>query len=270
MGDGLLSFLQLDRHNIKAEDVVRTYLGCAPDEIHQKVIITPTWGVRILEGHVESIVTVFEGFSSAVWEVQYAGERISIIRSGMGAPFAGDTVLALSCTPCETLLFAGSAGGLVSAMQIGDLLIAQESVCGDGFCRYLEPEIAPRDCFHDTITPDADLTRRLTQVATEISSEHSIPLHSGKIFSTSSILAQFFRADDLVQRCDCIGIEMETAATFKAAGLVGIKAGALLQISDVIPLGKSLFAGRTEEEMDELKRIRDAILPKILLESIVD
>ena len=269
MGNRLPSFLALDRYDIRPEDIVRVYLRCTPGDIHQKVIITPTWGARILEEHVDSIVTVSEGPVTAVWDVQHAGQQISVIKSGMTAPFAGDIVLALACTPCETLLFSGSVGGLRSSMTIGDFVIPERSVCGDGFSRYLEPQVIPKDCLFDTVAPDASLTQHLKEVAEEVCQEHAIRLHNGIIFSTDSILAQFFRVDHMVQRLDCIGVEMETSATFKAAMLVGIKAAALLQISDVIPTGKSLFSGRTEGEMRERRRIKESILPKILLNALV-
>ena len=269
MADRLPSFLKLDQYDIHPEDVVRAYFNCAPTDIHEKAVVTPTWGAGAFEKHVDSTTTVFEGPMTGVWEVHCGGERISVIRSGMSAAFTGDMVIALACTPCETLLLSGSAGGLIASMRIGDLLIAEQSVCGDGFSRYLEPEIRPRDCFLDTADPDATLTDRLKQVAQRVAEERSVPLHEGKVFSTDSILGQFFRADHFAQNLGCIGIEMETAATFKAAGLVGIRASALLQISDVIPARKSLFSGRTADEMEERRQIKETVLPRILLETLV-
>ena len=63
---------------------------------------------------------------------------------------------------------------------------------------------------------------------------------------------------------------METSATFKAANLVGIKASALLQVSDVLPQKKSFFSGRSEQENDQRKRIRAEVLPKIVLDLFVE
>ena len=269
MTDRLPAFLDLAKHGITPEDVVRTYLGCCPTDICKSAIIMPIWDAAIFDKHVDSTTTVFEGRTRAVWRIEYRGERFSLIRSGMTAAFAGDIVLALGCTPCETLLFSGSVGGLLPSMKIGDFVIAERSVCGEGFSRYLEPEVQPRDCFSDTAAPDASLTSRLKRVAQEVSRKHSIALHSGSVVSVDSILAQFFRLDHFVEHHECIGVEMETSATFKAADLVGIRAAALLQVSDVIPTGKSLFSGRTEEEMNEKKRIKTHILPKILLETLV-
>ncbi len=268
MADRLPSFFDLAKYGISSDDVVQAYLGCSPAEICESAVIIPVWDAAIFEKHVDSTTPVFEGRTRAVWRMEYHGERLSLIRSGITAAFAGDIVLALGCTPCETLLFSGSVGGLLPTMKIGDFLIAESSVCGEGFSRYLEPEVMPRDCFLDTAMTDASLTSRLARAAQDASRQHSIALHIGTVVSVDSILAQFFRLNHFREHHGCIGVEMETSATFKAANLVGIRAAALLQVSDVIPTKKSLFSGRTEQEMVEKERIKTNVLPKILLETL--
>ena len=92
-------------------------------------------------------------------------------------------------------------------------------------------------------------------------------MHVGPVFSIDTILGQFFRQGYLVDELNCIGIEMETSATFNAARLVGIQAAALLQVSDVPVSGKSLFSARTTEENNRRRFIRRTILPEIILDS---
>jgi purine-nucleoside phosphorylase len=264
----LPEFLELGRHGVEPADVVRLYLGCAPGEVCPAAIIMPVWDAGIFERHVESTVPVLEGRTAGVWRVEFGGRQVSLIRSGMSAAFAGDIVLALGCTPCRTLLFAGSVGGLLPSMSVGDLLVAERSVCAEGFSRYLEPQVEPPDCFGRDAAPDAELTSRLTELAAQTCRTRGIPMHRGAVVSVDSILAQFFRLEHFAERHGCIGVEMETSATFRAAGLVGIRAAALLQVSDVIPAHKSLFSGRTDEEMAERQRIKAEVLPKILLDTL--
>ena len=91
----------------------------------------------------------------------------------------------------------------------------------------------------------------------------------GAVFSTDSILAQFFRLDALMDELNCAAIEMETAAVFQAARLVGIRAAALLQISDLPRQGKSLLAGRTETDMQRRRSIRRAVLAPAVLSALL-
>jgi purine-nucleoside phosphorylase len=72
----------------------------------------------------------------------------------------------------------------------------------------------------------------------------------------------------MVLALGCIGFEMETAAAFKAARLVGIRAAALFPVSDVPFQKKSLFAGRSEAEKEKRIEIRKKVLAKALLDAI--
>jgi len=267
MGDGLPEYFQLQRYNITPEDVVNLYLRCDPGVIKSRVIITPIWQASIFEKNAGSITTVSEGI---VYEIEYQDQAITFIRSGIGAPQTGDFILALGCTPCERVIFTGSVGGLDPSMEIGDFVVSEKSICGDGFSRYLDADIQTKDCFLHPIEPDLELTESIKNCALELCERESVPVHCGTVFSTDSIIAQFFRLDYFVRNLGCIGIEMETSAVFGAAKLVGIKAGALLQVSDVIPTNKSLFSGRTKEERERRNLIRETILTKAILDSIID
>jgi purine-nucleoside phosphorylase len=63
---------------------------------------------------------------------------------------------------------------------------------------------------------------------------------------------------------------METAAVFNAASLVGMKAAALLLISDVISNNKSLFYGRTEQDRGYYRFVRETSFSKIVLDTLTD
>lgn len=266
MSDCLPEYFQLQRYNITSEDVARLYLRCDSDTIKPKVIVTPAWKVDIFEKHADSIKTVSEGI---VYEIEYRGQAVTLIRSGIGAPQTGDFVLALGCTPCRNIIFTGSVGGLHPSMDIGDLILSEKSICGDGFSRYLSAEVKTQDCFFQAVEPDLKMTDVIKNHTLKVCQKDSIPLHCGTVFSTDSIIAQFFRLDYLVKNLNCIGIEMETSSVFKAAKLVGIRASALLQVSDVIPKSKSLFSGRTKEDKERRSHIREKTLTKVILESII-
>ena len=267
MRDRLPAYFQLQKYDITPEDIVKTCLGCDSDAVKPRVIVTPGWQASTFEKHASSIATVSEGI---VYEIEYHGLPITFIRSGIGAPQTGDFILALGCTACERVIFTGSVGGLEATMEMGDFIISEKSLCGDGFSRYLDADIHTKDCFLHPVEPDLRLTESIRNCTCELCQEESVPLHCGTIFSTDSVIAQFFRVDYLVENFDCIGIEMETSAVFKAARLVGIRAGALLQVSDVIPRNKSLFSGRTKVERERRHHIRETILTKAILDSMID
>ncbi len=261
----LPDYLDLDSYNITPADVVRLALQCEPEAICESVIITPVWYRDLMAIHGRIVREI----SQRALEVEYSGVRVTVIRSDIGAPNTGDVVLALGATGCRRLLFAGSVGGLDPALQIGDMLLAQESVTGDGFSRYLDPETVPADRLFERVQPNASLTSRLEETAASLCARDSIALHQGRVFSIDSIVAQFSRIDYMRHELECIGIEMETAATFHAARVVGIEAAALLIVSDVIPVNKSLFSGRTKADAERRRSVRHNQLAEAIFETLV-
>jgi purine-nucleoside phosphorylase len=90
------------------------------------------------------------------------------------------------------------------------------------------------------------------------------------MYSADSIICEYHHLEMMTDKYDCMGIEMETAAVFNAASLVGIQAAAILMASDVIPVKKTLFAGRSKEERDHYYHSRESVLSKIILETLCD
>jgi len=58
---------------------------------------------------------------------------------------------------------------------------------------------------------------------------------------------------------------METAAAFRAAGLMGIPLAALFSVSDNTVTSKSLVSVRTPEEMEYRRVVRRDLFPEIIL-----
>jgi len=244
---------------------VPAHLGCAPEDIREKVIITPHWPAREFAEAFESMTEVTP---DRVYDVRYRGGDYTLIRSGIGAPLTGDVVLALGCTPCRTLIFTGSMAGLSADMQIGDLMVAERSFCGDGYSRYLDKATVPGDCQHEPVKPNVRLTQRLSRLAREACAAKGIRVHHGAVFSIDTIVAQFSRLGHMTEELACVGLEMETAAVFRAARLIRIRAAALLLVSDLPLQGKSLYFGRAPEEMARYRAVRREVLAKVVLETL--
>ncbi len=265
MTSRLPSYFALDRFGITPADVTRLALGCEPERIHPDVVLTPVWHLeQILDGArlVETVTP------KRVFNFSYNSRPFTVIRSGIGAPMAGDAVLALACTACTRLVFTGSVGGLVPGMPIGDLVLAAEAVAGDGYSNYLAPGPLAPSAFLSVATPDAGLTARLGDLAEGARAAHGVSLTRGRIFSGDALVAQFHHLPGIVRDHGCIGIEMEVAAVFRAAALTGIRAAALLQLSDVPADGKSLFAGRSEAEQERKWGLRRRVLAPLVLDAI--
>jgi purine-nucleoside phosphorylase len=261
----LPTYLELDKYNITAENVVQLTLHCSPEVIQEKVIMMPTWKPEVFAGIADNIKEI----SSGIWQIEYRKHLLSLIITGMGAPMVGEAALALGCTQCDTIIFCGSAAALCADFKIGDFFIPEKSICGDGFSRYLEPEVVPKDCLFQPVEPDLSLTEHIWETGTKHCQGESITLHRGTVFTIDSVLTEFYRINYFASQLKCTGLEMETSAVFKAAKIIGIKTAALLEISDIPEKNKSFFSGRSQEEKDHYRYGKYKVLPRIILNSLV-
>ncbi len=256
------------RYGIGPGDITRLTLGCDPDRVRPLVVLAPVWPPEVLADHVDSSASISDGLVK-VDDVTCGGLSFSYVRSGIGAPLAGDVTIALGCTGCSHMLFIGSAGGLSQDEQIGDLALPTHSITGDGFSGYLAPSSGGPDfLLGKEVAPDSDFQAVVAACASDLGTLADVAVHTGSIFSTDTILGQFHHLDWMIQRFGCIGIEMETAAVFRVARLVGIKAAALLQFSDVIPAQKSLFSGRTPRDQARRREVRSTVLAEAVIAAL--
>ena len=200
-----------------------------------------------------------------IWNMSIKGKKITYIITGIGAPCLMDAILALGCTPCEKIIFIGSVGGLGENINIGDIVIPEYSICGDGACRYLtNKRLSENDCFGEKYYPNKELYDMAVSKTDKITKENNVNWHIGRNYSIDTIVAQFAHIEEIVEMgCNCI--EMETAALFKSAEICKIKACAIFSVSDNTILKKSLLSGRTTEEMEYRKHVRKNVLAEIVI-----
>ena len=253
-----------------SEDICQHAIGVRREQIHERVIIAPWWKTSILKGLSDDVtlLSTSDFASILVWDVKTPKFDLTYIRTGIGAPIMIDVVLALGLTACRHAVFIGSVGSLDPDIAIGDIVIPEYSVCGDGASRYLaDGLLSQNDVFGQKAYPSGEMYQRLHQAASRICFENEARCHIAQNFSIDTILAQFARIQE-IQDMGCNVIEMETAAAFRAATLAKISLGALFCVSDNTVARKSLLSGRIPGDMAYRNRVRETLFPQILLEAL--
>jgi purine-nucleoside phosphorylase len=245
-------------------DICRSSFNCEPNMINENVIIAPAWKPDLFNNFVDNILQITDGIYK-LWDLSIGDKKITYILTGIGAPNVLEAVLVLGCTPCKNIIFIGSVGGLDKSFKIGNIIIPEYSICGDGSCRYLtNKKLRENDCFGKKYYPNKEFCNKIISKTDEISKENNVTWYTGKNFSIDTVIAQFIHIDEIVNMgCNCI--EMETAVLFKSVEICNIKAGAVFSISDNTMLNKSLLSGRTKEEIEYRKYVRRNIITKIVI-----
>lgn len=226
------------------------------EKVLENVIIAPWWGHEMFETFDFTITRINERlYNISNDEISFSFIEVKNI----GASAVMDYVLTLGVTKCKNLLFLGSAGSLDKNIKIGEIVIPEYSICGDGASRYLNKNL--EDEFLKKEYPSKEITNNLINLL----KDNNIKYHYVPNFSVDNIFAQFFHLDKLLE-LGSKTIEMETANLFKCGEILNIDVTALFCVSDNIVVNKSVFSGRTKEENEYRHRIRKKVIPKIAIE----
>ena len=225
-------------------------------DILENVVLAPWWDHTIFDNFGFKI----EQVSDKIFNLYKDNISFSFIElKQIGAPSILESVLPLGVTKCKNLVFIGSAGSLDENIKIGDLVIPEFSICGDGASRYLNKNM--EDEFLKKEYPSKDITNKLI----DILNKDKIRYFNVPNFSVDTIFAQYMHLDKIIE-FGAKTIEMETASLYKCNELLNINMTSILCISDNTILNKSLFNGRTPEEKEYRYKVRNEVIPKLIID----
>lgn len=101
----------------------------------------------------------------------------------------------LGISKCKRIIFISSVGALDTEIGIGDIVIPEYSVSGDGASRYIASRCR---CFWRKSFPDTSLLKLLKKETERICNENNVNWHIGKTFCTDTIFAQFPNIDNII------------------------------------------------------------------------
>ena len=147
------------------------------------------------------------------------GEPLTVQSTGMGGPSAAIVISELCDLGARTLLRTGTCGGLHPDLELGQLLVVTEAIADDGTSRALGAE--------GHVGADAGLVARLTEAA-------GGPPPSGPVVSTDLFYDTPEGTDRRWIADGALAVEMEAATLFTLAARRGLRAGALLIVTDTL------------------------------------
>ena len=255
----------MKRFGSTEQDIVQHGLRVPIEKINENVIIAPWWEPEVMPGlGKEELISSRKSDDKKTWNIKDDNFDMTYIKTGIGAPYFMDSLLPLGLTKCKRIIFIGSVGSMDTDIGIGDIVIPEYSICGDGASRYIASDDLNHDVFGEKAYPDLDMNNSLISETARLCSENNVKWHISKNFSTDTIFAQYAHIDAILAM-GCNVIEMETAVAFRAAKLMDIPLVALFSVSDNTVTNKSLVSGRTDEEMEYRKFVRRELFPEIIL-----
>ncbi len=188
-------------------------------------------------GRVEKIAALLENprfycqnREYATWLGGLEGEPVLVMSTGMGGPSAAIAVEELYRTGVRTFLRVGTCGGMAEKVLGGDLVIATAAIRMEGTTKEYVPVEFPA-------VADLAATNALTAAARELGAN----FHTGVVHCKDSFYGQHSPAlmpagPELEYKwqawikAGCLASEMESAAIFIVAQILGAKAGCVLNV----------------------------------------
>lgn len=233
-------------------------LGCKICDIEEYVILAPCWSPQSVG--ITSAVKISDN-TCEVWKCEENGIKFTYIVAGVGAFSSADIIRALNVTTCHRILLFGSAGALDYQIEIGDLAVPNQTICGEGASRYHQETLA-NDMFGVKMEVNLDLHKKILDVAIEEAMRTGIACHVGTAISVESIYSQFSFVEDFVN-VGCKFIDMEASACMTAANRVGIPICIVFCISDNVMKDESLVSVSIQKT-EFRKIIRLKTMPQII------
>lgn len=153
-----------------------------------------------------------------IWKINEL--NLCFLDGGRGAPQVADTVETLAALGVENIIAVGMCGAFDKKTRIGEIIVPQKAFIEEGTSLHYYESI-------DASFPNGDLLH----IAATLFDINTYP-----IVSTDAIYRQTFRKERLWRENGAVGVDMETSAVFSVAHYLGLKAVALLMVSDIHPI----------------------------------
>lgn len=183
------------------------------------------------------------------WTGTYKGKKVTVGNGGFYAPDSAFATELVCEAGVKTLIRIGSCGALKEDMQIGDFVIADKILRGDGATRYYV-----KDDFYPGV--DKKLTDKMASVFKQMGG-----IHTGGVWTTDAL---FRETKDIVNSYiekGAVAVDMVTSPFVTVANLYKRNVAVVMTISDNLITGELGFTDYRffESEMKMIKGVFELI-----------
>ena len=223
------------------------HIGAKPGEIAETVLLPgdPYRARWAAQKFLENPVLVNEVRGMLGYTGTWRGQRVTIHGTGMGMPslsiYVNEMIREFGA---KTLIRIGSAGAMQPQVKIRDVVLAMSATT--------------------TSTPSTEILRELNFAPTAdfsllsaayAAAQGKVVPHVGMIFSSNTFYTDRPDLDEQLQRHGCLAVEMEAGELYTLAARYGVRALAVLTISDHLLTHEALPAQDREQSFGTMVEI---------------
>lgn len=179
---------------------------------------------------LQNPVKNFSAMGYTLWTGKYQGHRITVGNAGLYAPDTALVTELLCAGGINLLIRLGSCGALRDDIRIGDIVIVDRALRGDGVTSYyVDQKFVP----HAT----KEISDELFQIFSS-----SMSTHRGTVWTTDALLRETPEVINPVIEKGAIAVDMVTSSFLTVASFYQRKAAAILIVSDNLITGEMGFS----------------------------
>lgn len=224
------------------------HIGAAPDQIAETILMPgdPYRARWAAETFLEGAELVNEVRGMLGYTGTWRGNRVTIHGSGMGMPsfsiYANELIRDYGA---KTLIRIGSCGGMQDKVKIRDVILAMTATSLSTPSRGIFREM--------NFAPCADWS--LLRAAAHAAETRDVGVHVGGIYSSDVFYDERPDLNEQMTRHGILGVEMEAAELYNLAARHGVRALAVLTVSDHLLTGEALPADQRERSFGDMVEI---------------
>ena len=222
-----------------------------PQDVGKYAIVPgPKDRLEVLLKKIENPVRNFSFMEYTMYSGSYSGIKITAINGGRFSADTAITTEVICNAQIQNIIRIGTCGALDENIKVGDLVVADRVIRGDGVTAYYVDS-------NFKTTADKKITDTLEQVAKDLGAN----VHRGCIWTTDALLRETRELVEAKRKEGAIAADMVSSALLTIAQLNKVKAGSILAVSDNVITGEMGF-------MNPLYYIAETKLIEIALETV--
>lgn len=222
-----------------------------PQDVGQYAIVPgPKDRLEVLIKKLENPVKNFSFMEYTMYTGSYQGIKISGINGGRFSADTAITAEVMCNAQIQNIIRIGTCGALDENIKVGDLVVADKILRGDGVTPYYVEK-------NFQTAADKKITDGLFQAAKYLGAN----VHRGTVWTTDALLRETREIVEAKRKEGAIAVDMVSSALLTIAQTYNVKAGSILAVSDNVITGEMGF-------MNPLYYIAETKLIEIALETV--
>jgi len=202
-----------------------------PQDVGAYAIVPgPRDRLDVLLKKIENPVRNFSFMEYTMFTGTYAGIRVTAMNGGRFSTDTSITTEVICNAGIKNIIRIGTCGSLDENIKVGDLVVAEEVLRGDGVTPYyVGPEFK-------TVS-DAAIADALYEAAKEI----GLSVHRGTVWTTDALLRETRQLVESKREQGAAAVDMVSSSLLTIAQVYNVRAGSILAVSDNVITGEMGF-----------------------------